>query len=63
MKCLKIVMRTLLHSVLALFPILGANQAASAHLEYTIYVDTSHDANIGSGMIGADCDEADRNTR
>jgi hypothetical protein len=56
-------MRTLLHSVLVLFPILGANQAASAHLEYTIYVDTSHDANIGSGMIGADCDEADRNAR
>jgi hypothetical protein len=56
-------MRTLLYSGLVLFAILGTSQAASAHPEYTIYVDTSHHASTDSGMISSDCDVADQNAR
>lgn len=56
-------MSTFLRSVLILFALLGAAQSASAYPEHTIYVDTSHLGSTDSGIIEADCDEADRNAR
>ena len=56
-------MSTILRSTLVLLTLLGAARSALAFPEHTIYVDMSHSQNTDSGMIDADCEDADQNAR